>query len=158
MKKILESFYLPSAIGLLEISIKEGKLVSVLKSNKKTKVLQNKRLSPLAKSVQKQLKNYFKGKLKQFDVPLELKGKPFQKKVWKALQKIPWGETITYGELALKIKLPKGARAVGQCCATNPCLILVPCHRVLSQKGLGGFALGLKAKKTLLSLEKTGRD
>ena len=74
--------------------------------------------------------------------------------MWQALQKIPYGKTITYGELALKLGYPKGARFIGQCCAKNPCLILVPCHRVLSQKGLGGFALGLKAKKRLLSIEK----
>ena len=75
------------------------------------------------------------------------RGTEFQKKVWAKLQTIPWGQTTTYSELALTLQNKKAYRAVGSACANNPFLIVVPCHRVLSQKGLGGFALGLKAKQ-----------
>lgn len=117
------------------------------------KTVKKQKLSPFARKIKQQFKSYFKGHLKSFAIPLYIKGTDFQKKVWKSLQKIPWGKTKTYGQLARQLNIPKGSRAIGNSCAKNPFLIVVPCHRVLSQKGLGGFALGLKAKKQLLSLE-----
>ena len=121
-------------------------------------VLKQKKLSSFARFSKNQMKGYFKGGLKQFDIPLLMKGTDFQKKVWRSLQKIQWGKTKTYKQLAEELKVPKGARAVGNCCARNPFLIVVPCHRVLSKKGLGGFALGLQTKRRLLSLEKIYTD
>ena len=83
------------------------------------------------------------------------RGTVFQKAVWREVQKIPWGKTGTYQEIACKIGRPKAARAVGQACAANPFLIAVPCHRVTASGGrLGGFALGLKAKRLLLAAER----
>lgn len=149
----MNSFYFSSPLGLLEVCTRGERLLSILKSNKKAGSSSKSKLSPLERQIKSQLQAYFKGQLKKFDIPLRLAGSPTQKRVWKELQKIPYGKTISYGELASKINLPKGARFIGQCCAKNPCLILIPCHRVLSQKDLGGFALGLKAKKTLLSIE-----
>ena len=148
---MLEKFYFFSPIGQLELCVQDEKLVSVLRKNKK--ITKTPSLSVFSKFVKKQLEDYFQGNLRYFQIPLSIKGKPFQKKVWQALQQIPWGQTKTYGQIALEIKCPKGARAVGSCCARNPLLIVVPCHRVVSQKALGGFALGIKAKKTLLHLE-----
>lgn len=152
-KEKSEDFYFPSPIGLLKISIRGETLISVTKSKSYRNKTKKQKLSPLAKAIQFQFQSYFSGNLRQFNIPLLLEGTDAQKKAWRELQKIPYGKTVTYGELALKVNLPKGARFIGQCCAKNPCLIIVPCHRVLSQKGLGGFALGLKVKKTLLSLE-----
>ena len=84
---------------------------------------------------------------------LQLEGTPFQNKVWKEISKIKYGQTRTYAELAKKLK--SSPRAVGTACGKNPCLILIPCHRVVAKNGLGGFALGLRAKKLLLDLEKS---
>lgn len=78
---------------------------------------------------------------------------PFVRKVWERLGKIPWGQALTYGELAEELGSPRASRAVGQACATNKLLLIVPCHRVLAGTGLGGFALGLEWKSALLALE-----
>ena len=166
-----EQFFISSPIGLLKICIKKNQLYSVSRENQKAvpdlKILdtnwsytiippnnvKKRKLSLLARQIKQQLKNYFSGTLQSFNISLFMRGTDFQKKVWKSLQKIPLGQTKTYGQLARQLKTPKSSRAVGNCCARNPFLIVVPCHRVLSQTGLGGFALGLKTKKYLLSLE-----
>lgn len=102
-----------------------------------------------------QLDAYFKGKLTTFDIELNIQGTDFQKKVWQQLVKIPYGETISYGELAKRIGNPKASRAVGMANGKNPISIIVPCHRVIGKNGsLTGFGGGLEAKKTLLDLEK----
>lgn len=80
---------------------------------------------------------YFKNPKHPFKIDIELKGTAFQLKVWKALQTIPSGKTLTYGELAKKLKT--SARAIGQACRTNPIPIVVPCHRVVAANGIGGF-------------------
>ncbi len=85
-------------------------------------------------------------------------GTPFQQKVWEALIRIPMGETRSYHEIAEQIGRPRSSRAVGQACARNPILLLVPCHRVTAEGGrLGGFSCGLHVKEALLALEKFGR-
>jgi len=85
-------------------------------------------------------------------------GTPFQQKVWEALSRIPMGETRTYREIAEQIGRPRAARAVGQACARNPILLLVPCHRVTAEGGgLGGFSCGLGVKEALLALERQGK-
>jgi len=109
----------------------------------------------LTKECYRQLKLYFEGKLETFELPLNPKGTLFQQKVWKELQQIPYGETITYKDLAINIKNQKYCRAVGGACHNNPILIIIPCHRVLgSNKSLTGFAAGLTMKEFLLNLEK----
>ena len=101
-----------------------------------------------------QLKDYFSGKkLKKWNVSLYPRGTVFQKKVWRELGRIPYGQTQTYSGIAQKICSPQAMRAVGSACGCNPWVLVVPCHRVVSQKGLGGFALGLKVKKFLLQHE-----
>lgn len=107
------------------------------------------------KSVIRQLKKYFKGIPLDFNCPLDLKGTPFQKKVWAALSKIPYGQTRSYKEIAQWIGHPKAFRAVGNANGKNPIPLIVPCHRVIaSHGGLGGFGHGIKVKKQLLDLEK----
>lgn len=89
--------------------------------------------------------------------PLDLDGTaPFTRLVWERMQRIPAGEALTYGELAAAVGNPRASRAVGQACATNPRLLIVPCHRVVAAVGLGGFALGLDWKQKLLELETQG--
>ncbi len=101
-----------------------------------------------------QLTEYFAGKRKVFDLPLELKGTEFQKKVWQALREIPYGTTCSYGEIAAKIGNPKASRAVGGANNKNPIAIVVPCHRVIGANGsLVGYASGLRTKEALLKLE-----
>ncbi len=102
-----------------------------------------------------QLSEYFAGKRRLFNLPVEFYGTAFQKSVWNALLEIPFGGTMTYGEIAAAIGKPKAARAVGGACNNNHILIVVPCHRVVGANGkLVGFACGLNIKSYLLNHEK----
>lgn len=102
----------------------------------------------------RQLKAYFAGRLKDFDLPLAPEGTAFQTKVWRALQTIPYGRTISYGELARRIRKPTASRAVGAANGQNPIPIIIPCHRVIGANGtLTGFGGGLPIKRQLLALE-----
>lgn len=101
-----------------------------------------------------QLDAYFDGRLRQFDLDLEIQGTDFQKRVWQELVKIPYGHTISYGELARRIGNPKASRAVGMANGKNPISIIIPCHRVIGKDGsLTGFGGGMEVKQQLLSLE-----
>lgn len=116
---------------------------------------ENEKETELLQEAHQQLKEYFSGKRKTFDLPIHLEGTEFQKKVWAALQTIPYGETRTYGEIAEQIGNPKASRAVGGANHNNPIMIVVPCHRVIGANGsLVGFGGGLDMKKYLLELEK----
>ncbi|NGO08875.1 methylated-DNA--[protein]-cysteine S-methyltransferase [Streptomyces sp. HC44] len=102
-----------------------------------------------------QLKAYFAGELKDFDLPLRLDGTPFQRTVWDQLRRIPYGETRSYGELADALGNPKASRAVGLANGRNPVGIIVPCHRVVGANGsLTGYGGGLDRKKRLLDFER----
>ena len=101
--------------------------------------------------VRQQVSEYFAGKRKSFDLPLDSAGTAFQQSVWTALQQIPYGETRSYGELAASVKRAGAARAVGRANATNPICLIVPCHRVIGANGsLTGFAFGNDIKEKLL--------
>jgi methylated-DNA-[protein]-cysteine S-methyltransferase len=101
-----------------------------------------------------QLKSYFAGDRKSFDLPLVLEGTGFQNRVWTALQNIPYGETVSYKQLAERVGSPKAVRAVGAANGANPIPIIIPCHRVIGNDGsLTGFGGGLPLKKKLLELE-----
>ena len=101
-----------------------------------------------------QLQSYFAGDRKNFELDLVLEGTDFQKKVWTALQEIPYGETISYKKLAEIVGSPKAVRAVGAANGANPIPIIIPCHRVIGHDGsLTGFGGGLPLKKQLLELE-----
>lgn len=103
----------------------------------------------------KQLEDYFKGKRKAFDIPLLFLGTDFQKMVWKALENIPYGETISYMQIAKNIKNEKAIRAVANANNANALAIIVPCHRVIGSDGkLVGYAGGLDKKQMILNLEK----
>lgn len=101
-----------------------------------------------------ELHEYFSGARTSFNVPLHLVGTKFQQRAWAEMQKIPFGSTISYGTQAKRMKNPRAVRAVGSANGANPIPIIVPCHRVVAADGsLGGYALGLAMKRTLLALE-----
>lgn len=101
-----------------------------------------------------QLREYFSGQRKQFELPYELRGTEFQKKVWAALEAIPYGQTRSYREIAQAVGNPKAVRAVGAANGKNPMWVVVPCHRVIgADGGLTGYAGGVELKRALLELE-----
>ena len=106
-----------------------------------------------------QMRAYFEGQLYSFDLPLAPEGTPFQQQVWQALQTIPYGEVISYANLASKIGRPHdAARAVGAANGKNPLPVVIPCHRVIGSNGqLTGYAGGIHIKEALLTLERRGR-
>lgn len=109
---------------------------------------------PILLETQRQLKEYFDGHRTEFSLPLDLRGTEFQKKVWAALQTIPYGKTCSYADIARKIGAPDAVRAVGAANGKNPVGIVVPCHRVIGSGGkLTGFAAGLEIKARLLHIE-----
>lgn len=100
---------------------------------------------------------YFAGELRTFDLPLAPRGRPFQLRVWRTLQTIPYGQTMSYGELARVMGRPSAPRAVGAANGSNPIPIVVPCHRVIGSNGtLTGYGGGLAIKQRLLALERGG--
>lgn len=114
------------------------------------------RPSSLTEACRKQLSAYLKGELRDFDVPLDPQGTPFQQRVWAALARIPFGKTRSYAEIARDIDNLKAVRAVGAANGRNPLPIVVPCHRVIGRDGtLTGYAGGLERKAWLLELERT---
>jgi methylated-DNA-[protein]-cysteine S-methyltransferase len=110
--------------------------------------------SPVARETARQLEAYFAGRLRRFDLKLDLQGTPFQKRVWRELEGIPYGETRSYSQIADAIGSPKAVRAVGAANGANPIPIVIPCHRVIGAGGkLVGYGGGLPLKKRLLTLE-----
>lgn len=106
---------------------------------------------------QKQIEQYLKGQRKAFDLPVDVTGTDFQKRVWLELSKIPYGKTFSYRDIARKIKNDRAVRAVGTANGRNPLSLIVPCHRVIAADGtLGGYAGGLEIKEKLLRLEQNG--
>lgn len=102
-----------------------------------------------------QLREYFAGERRTFDLPLHAAGTPFEQRVWDELRQIPYGETTSYGEIAGRIGEPAAARAVGRANGRNPIPVIVPCHRVVGADGsLTGFGGGLACKRVLLDLER----
>ena len=136
-------------IGLLRLSgsdgcLREVRLIDAPEPERKPEALER---------TARELGEYFAGTRTEFTVTAAPRGTAFQRAVWRELQTVPFGRTLPYGELARRIGKPKAARAVGQAVGANPCLIVIPCHRVLAKTGLGGFACGLERKKTLLAIE-----
>jgi methylated-DNA-[protein]-cysteine S-methyltransferase len=109
---------------------------------------------PVLDAAASQLRSYFAGELTRFDLPLALEGTSFQRSVWTGLLTIPYGETVSYGDLARRIGQPSASRAVGLANGRNPVAIIVPCHRVIGADGsLTGYGGGMDRKRYLLALE-----
>lgn len=147
----MEKSYYKSPIGVLEIICEKNSLIS-LKLVKNTDKAD--RETALIKEIKIQLGEYFSGERKIFDIKLKPTGTDFQNKIWKELQKIPYGETMSYSEIAATVGNKNAQRAVGSACNKNPIMIIIPCHRVISKNGkLGGFAYENTVKQKLLVLE-----
>jgi methylated-DNA-[protein]-cysteine S-methyltransferase len=109
---------------------------------------------PVLREAARQLQAYFEGRLHEFDLPLQPQGTEFQRSVWRALLEIPYGRTMSYGQIAALIGKPDKARAVGAANGSNPIAIIIPCHRVIGSTGdLVGYGGGLNRKRWLLELE-----
>lgn len=104
-----------------------------------------------------QILEYLGGSRKYFELPLKMNGTNFQKRVWSQLSKIPYGDTVSYQEVAEKSGNPKAFRAVGTAVGKNPLCIIVPCHRVLAKNGIGGYASGVGKKIKILDIESHGK-
>jgi len=157
----MDLFYkeINSPVGILKLVANEKGLVAILWEEEKLgrvrlDEMQLSNHQPILVNTHTQLKEYFAGKRKIFDLPLVAIGTTFQQKVWSELCEIPFGETRSYGEIAKKMGSPNASRAVGAANGKNPISIVVPCHRVIGKNGtLTGFAGGLRAKEILLKLE-----
>ena len=136
--------------GRLKITANDCAVLGIMPV--KDEIFQNE--NEISSDAAKQIGEYFINIRKELDFPVELRGTPFQLEVWNLLRQIPYGHTITYGQVANRLGRPKAVRAVGQAVGRNPCLIVIPCHRVLGKNGkLTGFSAGIEWKKQLLSLE-----
>lgn len=145
--------YTDTKIGNIAIVEEDEKIIAI-EMNKKHEEDILPKDTLLLKETEKQLIQYLDGKRTAFDVPLNPKGTKFMKKVWTALQEIPYGQVRTYGQIAQKVGNPKAARAVGMANHRNPIPIIIPCHRVIGSNGkLVGYALGMQRKQFLLNLE-----
>ena len=131
-----ESFVMASAVGRLRVVIDNGHVTQLDYNSRQAPT--HKTLSAQARRIKQQIEAYLRKPQHRFDIPLELHGTEFQRRVWRALQNIPPGQTLTYGQLA--DKLHSSARAVGNACRQNPVPLIVPCHRVVAKNGIGGFS------------------
>ncbi len=155
MKNLL---YIPSPLGRLGVAEQDGALTDLFFANEKTPAGAVEHKSPLLARATAELEEYFEGTRREFTLPLAPAGTPFQKEVWTALLSIPYGETLSYGQVAARIGRPKACRAVGMANNRNPIAIIIPCHRVIGADGsLTGYASGLGIKVSLLELEKSGK-
>lgn len=144
--------YLDTPIGILEISTDEHRVVEIEFVQAK---YNPERRSAILQHAISQLTEYFRGSRKKFNLPIALSGTAFQQKVWQELMNIPYGETLSYGEVARKINNPKASRAVGNANNRNKIPIVIPCHRVIGSNGnLVGYGGELWRKKWLLDHEK----
>lgn len=142
-----------SPIGNIGLLIKDDNLILISLINPMLKGLDAMKDSKSFKDIITQLDEYFFEGRKKFDVAFKISPTNFRLKVYQEMQKIPYGKSITYSELACKVGSPKAFRAVGTACGKNPLPLIIPCHRVKAQSGLGGFTGGLNIKRFLLSLE-----
>jgi methylated-DNA-[protein]-cysteine S-methyltransferase len=145
--------YVESPVGRLALEA-DGDTLTGLRWTGAAERSKDEKATPVLREARRQLDQYFERKLRRFDLPLAAAGTPFQQSVWTMMSAIPFGETATYGGMA--IALGSGPRAVGMACGRNPLPIVVPCHRVLASGGKeGGFSggQGLPTKRKLLALE-----
>ena len=150
--------YLDTPVGVLLLRANEDGLraINFSKSGRRAPPKSDWQEDPRGfREVVRQLRAYFAGELEEFDIPLAPEGTEFQRRVWDELSKIPYGETVSYGELARRIGNPKASRAVGLANGSNPIPIIIPCHRVIGSNGkLTGYGGGLPVKEKLLALER----
>ncbi|ANH80210.1 cysteine methyltransferase [Niabella ginsenosidivorans] len=149
---------IPSPVGILRLVANNNFLVAVqwlpVKDFDENTILTEDQQHPLLLKTEQQLNEYFSGKRKVFSIPFQLMGSGFQKKVWELLPDIPYGKTVSYGEIAKRLGAMQMVRAVGGALNKNPVPIIVPCHRVVGADGkMVGFGGGVQNKIYLLNLE-----
>ena len=145
---------LPTPVGVLILEADEAGLTAIRFPRRATRTTKPVVTNAVLAEAKRELQAYFKGRLTAFSVPLNWHGTPFQQTVWRALIEIPFGETVSYGDIARAIGRPKSARPVGGAVGRNPIPIMVPCHRVIgSDRSLTGFTGGLNIKVALLEQE-----
>lgn len=149
-------FFYKTILGELKIKQKDNFITEISYNDKK---LDGEiKETELIKKAYMQIKEYLEGKRKIFTISTNPEGTEFMKSVWKELEKIPYGETVSYEEIAKRIGKPKAQRAVGMANNKNPIMIIIPCHRVIGKNGaLVGYAAGLNIKEKLLNLESENR-
>jgi methylated-DNA-[protein]-cysteine S-methyltransferase len=146
-------------IGKITVAENGRAITNLLFAGEKPKPDWTEQETDLLKKAGAQLAEYFAFERREFDLPLETEGTPFQRSVWDALQDIPYGETRSYGQVAAAIGNPKASRAVGMANHNNPISIIIPCHRVIGANGsLVGFGGGLDVKDYLLTLERKNSE
>ncbi|ATZ21622.1 methylated-DNA--[protein]-cysteine S-methyltransferase [Mesoplasma tabanidae] len=139
---------------LLEFADKKNLNEEILTLENEFNCKVEEKITKISKKIDKEIKLYFKGELKEFETPFLMRGTKFQKLVWSELLKIPYGKTISYKELATRIGNDKASRAVANANAKNKIVVLIPCHRIINtNKGLGGYSCGIEKKQKLLALE-----
>lgn len=149
----MDLLFYDSPVGRLGLIGEGDALISLTLPNQRVPLIAEQE-TPVLRETRRQLEAYFAGKLRDFDVPVRLEGTPFRLRVWEQLQKIPYGQVISYGELARRVGQPNAARAVGSANHHNPISIIVPCHRVIAAGGsLCGYGGGVELKRALLRLE-----
>ncbi len=144
-----------SPLGPLTLVDEDGAVAGLYMVDQRHRpIIEGRRDDSVLPALQEQLEGYWRHELKEFDVPLRMAGTPFQQAVWAGLRAIPYGETWSYGELALALGKPGASRAVGLANGKNPVSVVVPCHRVVGSSGsLTGYGGGLARKQWLLDLE-----
>jgi methylated-DNA-[protein]-cysteine S-methyltransferase len=153
----MKSVIVDSPVGRLLLVAENEQLVQLHFENEDLPIGPGSK-DPVLSATSKQLVEYFAGRRKSFELPMEMKGTDFERSVWKALLEIPFGETVSYGEIARRIGNPKSVRAVGRANGKNPIAIIVPCHRVIGSDGsLTGYGGGEPRKRWLLDHESGDR-
>lgn len=153
-KRNLARRSLRTPVGVLRVTADAIGIVAIERVKQPASVNGDTKANHHAEKAVDQLRDYFAGKRRRFDVPLHLEGTKFQQRAWAEMIEIPFGTTISYAQQARRIGNPRATRAVGTANGANPVPIIVPCHRVVASDGsLGGYALGLAMKRRLLALE-----
>lgn len=155
-KQTIQSYCLATPAGQMRVELSDRGLRSLIlprgraRRRRKSAAV----LDAMLRRLQRDLRDYFEGKAVDLRHPLDLDGAtPFQRAVWRALRRIPHGQTRTYAQIARAIGRPRACRAVGTACGSNPLPLLIPCHRAVASNGVGGFSAGRGWKKFLLDLE-----
>lgn len=155
-KRTIQSYCLATPVGQMRVELSDRGLCSLTlprgraRRRRKSAVV----LDAMLRRLQRDLHDYFEGRSVDLRHPLDLDGAtPFQRAVWRALRRIPHGQTRTYAQIARAIGRPRACRAVGTACGRNPLPLLIPCHRAVACNGVGGFSAGRGWKKFLLNLE-----
>lgn len=151
----MEKTFIASPIGNLKIVANGDEIIEIsfCDNCEQIEISNNKRSEILTRCAD-EISAYFRGEISKFSVKFKIEGSDFEKSVYEALLKIPYGEVLTYKQLATKINRPKAYRAVGNANAKNKIPIIIPCHRVVASNGIGGYSGGLWRKSRLLKLEK----